>query len=545
MLDTPKLESICKQLGIFKIKPNSKVLTTGGQNKKIDVFVSGFPVEKFVAIPEVLEIIGKGKPIHEIKEMLIEALMSESRGTKKAATVGSDWLDPAHFFPIHDVASDQIVIFNRQGGRAGMDPKVYAKRLGVSFQDVYDSSPVAYIEYAPFTTETVFKKFCETVQREIVVANSYVAPSWSLAELEEPVMHPILIKFFKHLLPIEEERNAVFHWMYFALTDRAQTILCVPGIQGIGKTILGERILLALFGRENWEKAPRSFMSKEFNSYIEDRRIVLVEEVPTPRSKEDRIFANEMLKDITNNVVTIEGKGKDARTINNTANFILTSNKLRAIPLDSPIDRRFLCVSTSKIRLETAMTEAERDELFRVIEPGSKEIAQLAAWILEFGMIEGHNAHYNLKNEIKYQIYRMSLSRWEMNLLKFIDKEKVKNHGTFKEEDLEKAVKKEKVKISTIEEFLDNFQMPSGNVIGHWDEKYGVFLLSGEALKHSVYVNPRNIQHEIFGDEILLDESEEADIEFFMKHGMGRAEYLESQEEVKVPEKKNRRESAL
>jgi len=534
------VDTICSKLNILKVKKGNKVLLESGKSRDIEAYVFGLTSDQIMAVPELLALIKADFSIQTIKEDLVEALKDQVKNSRAQDAQSSAWLEAEQFFPIHNASTNDILIFKASGGVSKLDAKVYAKRVGEDFETVYRRAPIAFVEYCPGNEESLFLRTNPQGLQEYI-ANTYVAPGWKNVTEFKTIVPPLFEKFFNHLFPIEEERKAVFHWMYWALVDRAQTVLCVPGIQGIGKTILGEKILSAMFGRENWTKAPRSFVSKEFNFFLKDRRIVLVEEIPTPRSREDRVFVNEMLKDITNDVVTIEGKGTNSEEIDNFANLIVTSNKLRAIPLENPIDRRFLCVSTPKNKLDTVFTPEEYSAFISSLTSVSDEMTQFCNWILTHGRIGKESAHYNLQNDIKYQIYRMSLTRWELTTLKSLDKEKEVKGGVFSEADMEGFVKKDKIKISTIEEFLDTFQMPSGSPIGNWDSK-GYYVLSREAMSNDIYVNPKKIRRDIYLDDYTEDEDEEEkpkkvkepkktreekedDNDFFMKYGMSREEF--------------------
>jgi hypothetical protein len=525
--DTETYNSIFEHIKIAKIERKGRLILSDGKGRAIDKHIISVTTDHLMEHPAIFGLLKEGHKITDIKDHLIEKLQEISRDVKRPSHKGSDWLEVDNYFTVHNAENDEILVFRKKGGKANIDYKAYAKKIGQDPQTVYGEADLAFVEYNPLQTKVIFfrdSKFRD--EGQVKVANTYVAPLWQIEPRpENPQMPPLFKKFFEHLFPVEEERLAVFHWIHCGMAGRAQTILCVPGIQGIGKTLLGEGILKAVFGDTNWVKAPRSFVSKEFNSFLEAKRVVLVEEVPTPRSREDRIAVNEMLKDVTNDTVSIEGKGKDARTVDNWANLIVTSNKLRAIPLESPTDRRFMCVSTSRTKLDKVFSNEEYEEFTESLNPDSEEIRAFSHWLMVFGKVPGMTAHYCPQTEIKYQIYRMSLTMWEMKLLKKMEEDRINKNGIFTGEELEAYVKKEKVKLSTIEEFLEVFQLPSGEALGYWD-KSGVYCFSKEAMTANLYINPRYIQKNLFGDEDgLADIPEEEDEFYFSKYGMSKSDY--------------------
>src|SRR6185437_15064174 len=112
------------------------------------------------------------------------------------------------------------------------------------------------------------------------------------------------------------------------------TLLCTIGAQGIGKGVFGS-ILEALHGEANAVKVRDQVFKGQFNAPLANKTLVYVDEIAlTTKEAHDRI------KDVVNQKVEIESKGKDPVQLKNYASFYLSSNSFDAIKLEAG-DRRY------------------------------------------------------------------------------------------------------------------------------------------------------------------------------------------------------------
>lgn len=187
--------------------------------------------------------------------------------------------------------------------------------------------------------------------------NTYTPPKWQedwfySKGVDEPlkinIIPEIYDDFLKHLVGNGKDSEAsyeyIIKWLANGLRRKNYCILTTIGKQGIGKGVLG-KIMKQLFGDKNYYEGSDRMFKGTFNSQIADNRLVYCDEISIKdREEEDR------LKVVVNDTVEIEKKGVDAKTINNYANFYISSNNMDAISLTAD-DRRFSIVELTDVKL--------------------------------------------------------------------------------------------------------------------------------------------------------------------------------------------------
>ena len=150
-------------------------------------------------------------------------------------------------------------------------------------------------------------------------------------------------------------------WIYEAIYGRNATYLVLNGRKGIGKNILATACS-RMVGERNYTEAPRSALSKEFNTYLKDKRLVLMDEISFRDNKE-----KDKLKSYLNTFQAVEGKGKDSKMIELYCSIILSSNNSKDCNIE-PDDRRFSVADLSGHPLLETMGEDKIEELIKYIE---------------------------------------------------------------------------------------------------------------------------------------------------------------------------------
>lgn len=173
--------------------------------------------------------------------------------------------------------------------------------------------------------------------------NLYQPPQWKqdsyFKHIELPpapsALPSLYERYFTHLTAGDSgSMEYLLDWLANAIRGRNFTILTAIGEPGIGKGVLGE-IMSGLVGYDNFARVRDTVFKKQFNAPLRNKQIVYVDEVAITSNEEaDRI------KDVVNDRLEIERKGKDAEEVNNHASFYLTSNRMDAIKIESS-DRRF------------------------------------------------------------------------------------------------------------------------------------------------------------------------------------------------------------
>jgi len=214
--------------------------------------------------------------------------------------------------------------------------------------------------YAKFTYNPYVKKILFERDRALMGYNMYTPPKWLRRHHynNEPLnggsVPPIINKFLDHLTGNDAaSKTYIYDWLTTALKDRNYTILTAIGDQGIGKGVFGN-LIEKLVGESNFKKTRDEVFKKHFNSQLENKRLVYIDELAL-NTKE----AHDRMKDIVNDIIEIEAKGKDAKTITNYASFYISSNHIDAIRLE-PDDRRISAIELTEIPL---LREFTRDDI--------------------------------------------------------------------------------------------------------------------------------------------------------------------------------------
>jgi hypothetical protein len=504
MITNQMLSKIISTLGIRKFKGTK--IQVKATKVEIREFLTN-SIDEILKIPEIGSLVPKNG-FRDIFVALEKVLFDWNNGVASIDDISYDTdkqKEMEGLVPFINATNGEVELRHTTlGGVSKIHSSIWLSAFGIAKKDVLSQLQPLFPIYRPDRIEQVFPSDIPEIGTHIL--NNYSAPMWRVKDMGKPEMPPLLRKFFFHLFSTDESREAIFHHLYYMLTSRSQVLLCLAGRQAIGKSIFAETIVKAMIKHTNWAKAPRSFTKKEFNGFLKNRKAVVVEEIPLASSREERIATNEMIKDILNDTVTIEEKGLDSFTTQNYVSVFVTTNSPKAIPLVDMNDRRFLCLDVTKVQLRKTMTSEEIEELKNLTD-SSEEIADFCQWILAKGKIKGKDAFYNFTNELKKKIYFLTLSNWEISLLEHIDAIKSDYKYGISMNELVKQAKKansgKAIKASTIEEFLNKHQMPSGNFIG--DFVSGALVLTDEALNNNISDNVAELKKDVFGDDEGLD----------------------------------------
>lgn len=211
--------------------------------------------------------------------------------------------------------------------------------------------------YNPYAKTILFEQ-----RRGLIGYNMYTPPTWLIEHyyrgtaLPPGAVPPIINKFLHHLTGGDlESLEYVFDWLTTAINDRNYTMLTAIGDQGIGKGVFGY-LMEKLFGVSNFKKTRDEVFKKSFNAQLEDKRLIYIDELAL-NTKE----AHDRLKDMINDSLEIEAKGKDAKTIKNHASFYISSNHIDALHLE-PDDRRISAIELTTKPLLKQFTREEIEE---------------------------------------------------------------------------------------------------------------------------------------------------------------------------------------
>jgi len=184
-----------------------------------------------------------------------------------------------------------------------------------------------------------------------------------------------VIEFITKLVPNEEERELLLDFMAYTIQNpgtRIHWALVLLGTQGSGKTTIFH-IMEAALGPNAKSVDGEEFCSN-FNGYAEGSQFSFVEEIKIEGLQKYAIL-NRVKSIITNNVISVTRKGKDAKTVRNVTNYMMGTNFVDAIPLTEE-DRRYAVIQTLK-----CCTPRDFEKVWWVINNQAEFILQ---WLKEY-----------------------------------------------------------------------------------------------------------------------------------------------------------------
>lgn len=171
-----------------------------------------------------------------------------------------------------------------------------------------------------------------------------------------------------YLFQDENYAKQVLDWMAYILQNPGKkpnhALLMVGRNTGTGKSLVA-CILEQLIGVRNTQRPKSSSMGGDFNSWLKDCRLCILEEVYQPGRIERLVSMRDL---ITETRVEVNIKGIPAFTIDNYVAILAISNHPDSLPLDK-FDRRWLVVETFAMRRDRAYYEP----LFRLARGEDRE----------------------------------------------------------------------------------------------------------------------------------------------------------------------------
>ena len=149
----------------------------------------------------------------------------------------------------------------------------------------------------------------------------------------------------EYLFPDANDRNAVLNWMAWVIQNPSRkpnhALLIVGRETGTGKSWIA-RVMEQIIGENNTQRPKNSSMGGDFNSWLKDCRLCLLEEVMQVGRREN---INAMRDLITETSVEVNMKGVPAFKIPNYAAMFGVTNHTDALPVDDK-DRRWFIIET-------------------------------------------------------------------------------------------------------------------------------------------------------------------------------------------------------
>jgi hypothetical protein len=192
-------------------------------------------------------------------------------------------------------------------------------------------------------------------------------------------------RHFEHLFPDERDRWMVLSWLAWIVQTqrRPNWSLLIQGVEGDGKSWI-HYLMAVVLGAENVRIIDGSLLESAFTAWAEGSLFNTLEEIRLHGTSKYEIL-NRLKPFITNPVVQVHRKGRDAYTVPNTAGYMALTNYRDALPVGQGDSRYFMAFSQwqtgAAIREFKAQNPTYYPLLYKILErsPGA-----LRKWLLEF-----------------------------------------------------------------------------------------------------------------------------------------------------------------
>jgi hypothetical protein len=154
------------------------------------------------------------------------------------------------------------------------------------------------------------------------------------------------LDLLRKILPDERDRAILLSYMASMVQNPGVKFQWAPvlqGCEGNGKTAIFSTLVYAV-GRQYSHQPKAKQIGGQFNKYLENKLLILVEEVHMQGRRE---MLDDLKPLITNTQIEVEGKGVDQRMIDNRANWVFCTNYKDAV-LKSQGDRRYAIFFTAQ-----------------------------------------------------------------------------------------------------------------------------------------------------------------------------------------------------
>lgn len=183
--------------------------------------------------------------------------------------------------------------------------------------------------------------------------NIYQPPEWRSCDHVQSDI-PDFIRLYENVFPTKEAQNLAGAWIKRGVIQREknETILHLCGDRGTGKSILCN-ILSNLVGPANTGKFPRNFQRTHFDSYLKDKHLVIMEDLPID------LAVYTTLKSVCDTVQSYSIKHQNTEMVDTSyAMFIVATNSI-AETYNEADNRRGLMPELGKIKADISLPDID------------------------------------------------------------------------------------------------------------------------------------------------------------------------------------------
>jgi hypothetical protein len=270
---------------------------------------------------------------------------------------------------------------------------------------------LAVLQYDPYNIDSL--NMVDFEDYKILRVNLYIPPQWRFKPDPNKPCPDIIKRLLVHLFPVYSDREYVKDWLYNATVMRNETYLVLNGAKGAGKGIFAT-LCKSLVGRTHYTEAPESFLDTQFNSVLDKKRMLALDEFKVDKARHTK------LKRFINKYQNIEKKGMDANESSETHNSYLIMNNDESDMYLEHDDRRFSVPEISSDRLETSMSEEEITSLVRQLEDEESQIVYEFGYYIFNRGAKKHDPFSVLKTPKFHRLVYTSLVQWQKYLVDFL-----------------------------------------------------------------------------------------------------------------------------
>ncbi len=149
-----------------------------------------------------------------------------------------------------------------------------------------------------------------------------------------------------------EAANYFFNWLayIFQTRQRSNTAWVWHGVQGTGKGMLINNLIIPLFGENVVRQVLYSLVDTKFNVYMDGALFVFVDEASLSHSVDREDLMSKLKNWITEPTIQINEKNRTERKALNNANLIFGSNSVKPVVVENS-DRRLNVAEHQSVRL--------------------------------------------------------------------------------------------------------------------------------------------------------------------------------------------------
>jgi hypothetical protein len=351
----------------------------------------------------------KGEPTYKTSELLPDywdSLQKAKKQKLRAVSKGRiflafrDFRSAEYFNGWYDQATDEITLFQAK------TEKQLADFLVSYGQPVPEAVPLWEITHDP--NRPAFEpthnrvntfKFSPYMKKTSSVKN---VPYKAFPTIEKIITHAVGASLRDHFM----------NWLAFCYQFRVspKTAIVLHGVQGTGKGILINHIIVPLFGSWNVSQRRMEELEDRFNAHLETSLIVFVDEAQISDSARSKMITANIKNQITEPTITIRKMRQTSYEVPNRVGWIFGSNMPDPVTIDMA-DRRFNVGDFQSSRLDIT----------------DQEIRQIDAELMDFALfLQQHNVDHDkvrtpLQTEARNQMMQLSLSSADIVAKAIID----------------------------------------------------------------------------------------------------------------------------